>query len=110
MSSDTPIIVLTFRGSVSADELRRELEETATRLLPDARVGVVFDASAVTDYSPDARSMFVEWNAAHRSSITRVAVVTRELDWVTLVQAAGLESAQTIKAFTDRTAAEAWVR
>jgi hypothetical protein len=103
------VLEIQLTNHLSAAALQTALDPLSQRLRIDAQpFRLVVDCLAMTGYDGDARSLFVEWNEAHRRRIERVAVVTGNKLWQMVVSAMALASRQEMKAFDSVTAARTW--
>lgn len=109
-SSSLPTHRILLVGHLTRAALDRSFDE-----LSKARGGrtggfnLLVDALAMTDYDTDARSRFVEWNAAHKKQIHRVAIVTEKVLWHMVVAAMSVASGQKMRAFSTVDEALGWM-
>ena len=92
--------------------LTRESLDEALAGLGDVSVGedLIVDAAEMTGYDGLARARFVEWNAANRKAIRRLAIVTNNPLWGMVIRAMSLASGREMRPFATRDEAAAWIR
>jgi hypothetical protein len=85
--------------------------EALEQILAEARVEdattVVVDASEMRNYTPDARSRFIQFARALPPR-TRLGVVTDNTMWRMVISAMALAASREIRVFPDRVAARVW--
>lgn len=91
--------------------LSRESLDGALDALGEVGVGedLIVDASEMTGYDGLARQRFVEWNAANRKAIRRLAIVTSNPLWGMVIRAMSLASGREMRPFATRAEAAAWM-
>lgn len=93
------LLTLTLNGHLTADSLRRELEQAEQRL-GIAKSVLVVDARPMTGYDEAARELFVAWNAKYRDEIQRVSIITDKLLWRMVIRTMSMVSKQEMMPFT----------
>lgn len=81
----------------------QRLEQSASK------AGLVVDCLQMSGYDATARSLFVEWNRAHRDRLHAIGIVTRNLMWHVVISSMALASGQKMKAFGSVHDAEVWL-
>jgi hypothetical protein len=110
LSASLPRVHVTLTGHLTREALEQALTAATERLGQDFhRVALIVDCRTMTSYDPDARALFMSWNARFRSCIDRVAVLTDNILWHMVVGAMAVASGQRMKAFDGLDAAEAWL-
>jgi ABC-type transporter Mla MlaB component len=74
-----------------------------------SQAGLVVDCLQMSGYDAAARSLFVEWNRAHRDRLCAIGIVTRKLMWHVVISSMALASGQRMKAFGSVRDAEVWL-
>lgn len=93
-------------GHLTPDSLREALAPVRS---PSGECCVIIDALGMSGYELSAREVFIEWNKATRNVVRRVAIVTDNALWQTVIAAIGLASRQQIRSFKTMEAAFSWI-
>jgi hypothetical protein len=99
-----------FDGHLGVDQVRSKLAGVVADTRASARVGVLVDCKAMTDYDLDARSAFVEWHATMRARLAGVAIVTENPFWHMVIRAMSLAARIEMRPFSTTEAGEHWLR
>lgn len=83
---------------------------TSTLETSSERRVLLVNARRMNSYAPDARTLFVEWNVAHRKRFRKVAIITEKIAWKMVVSTMSLASGQRMKTFLTPAEGEAWLR
>ena len=97
-------------GHLTPDALQQELSRIESQLRGDDPAILVVDCTRMKGYEAGARSLFTEWNAAHRHQIRKVAIAVSNPLWHMVIATMSLLSAQTMRPFSTVEAAIAWAR
>lgn len=103
------IHTISLRGQLTDDGLQAALRDVEPALEDHAHNALLVDALEMTGYEPDARALFVRWNAEHRTRIDRVAILTQRTLWRAVIAGMSLASKQQMRAFATRDEALAWL-
>ncbi len=98
-----------LQGHLTEPTLALTLGAAATQL-DVGTCAMMIDCLAMEGYDPDARRAFVEWHKRHKAHVSAVAIVTDKASWRLVISTMALASGQRMKPFTDRAAAENWLR
>lgn len=103
------VFEIKLRGTLDVKQLEKQLAhvERSFNAQSEARPLIV-DCLDMTGYESAARRYFVEWNAKHRGSVSRLAIVLSNPLWKMVVSAMSLASGQVMKAFNDPREARVW--
>lgn len=74
-----------------------------------AQVSMIIDCRAMDDYTTEARAAFTEWMTSHRSSISKVAIVTPKTVWHMAIATMSLVSGIPMRGFPTMVEAETFV-
>lgn len=108
----TRAVSISIAGHLTVEALERSFAGVAEELASSAAgelFDLVVDAELMTGYDADARARFVEWNAANKRRIRRVAILTDKVLWHMVVAAMSVASGQKMRAFGTRAQADAWL-
>lgn len=100
------LVRIYLAGRVNAIELAKQL---GGAVRPGGAQLLLVDCAEMIDLDPEARQLFIHWNAAHRQDIDAVAVITEHELWHLVVSTMALSSHQKMRAFSSRTAALEWL-
>lgn len=103
------IVDVKLRGQLDVKQLQEQLAPVERRIGEgNPPKALIVDCLDMTGYEGTARRYFVEWNATHRDSLNRLAVVLSNPLWKMVVSAMSLASGQVMKAFSSPSEARAW--
>jgi hypothetical protein len=105
-SATDSLVHICLAGRVNAIDLAKQL---GGAVRPGGAQLLLVDCSEMIDLEPEARQLFIHWNAAHRQDIDAVAVITEHELWHLVVSTMALSSHQKMRAFSSRTAALQWL-
>ncbi len=97
-------------GHLSRADLQTGLAPITAAIERGTCRALLVDCRKMTGYDADARALFVEWNAAKRHHLRRVAVVTENTLWWMVIATMALASRQKMKPFSDVDDAWRWAQ
>jgi hypothetical protein len=103
-SSGDEVVVLRMPPALTAEGLEAILSSARG---VDAAHTVVVDASEMRDYTPEARSRFIQFARALPRR-TRLGIITKNPMWRIVIAAMGLAASREIRVFPDLVGARAW--
>ena len=104
------LVRIALRQELSKADLETALAAVQPAL--DAAVdpaGVLVDATAMTGYELRARGAFVDWLKRNRAQINKVAIVTTNRLWRTVIYAMSIAAGVQMAPFERATDAERWL-
>lgn len=106
-AGEAMLAVVALEGHLTGGALEAQLVGLLTSARP---VALLVDASRMRGYEQSARDAFVRWIVRHRPRLARVAIVTDNVLWRTVVFGMSAASGQPMGAFATRAEAERYLR
>ena len=99
----TKIVTIMCRGRLTHRQLEAELFVAESAFVnAESTMTLVVDCLEMTGYDKAARTLFVEWNAAHRDVISQVVVLTDKQLHKMVITAMALASSQNMRVLNSR--------
>ena len=93
-----------LHGFLTANNLSAALEGVERKT---ARLLV--DATTMTDYEREARTVFVEWSRKRKKTLERIAIVVSKPVWRMVIGAMSVAASMDMRAFETVAEATAWL-
>lgn len=75
----------------------------------EKKVALVIDCLTMTDYTTEARTVFTDWMARHKSAIAKVAIITPKTVWHMAIASMSVVSGLPMRGFATLTEAKAYI-